>query len=440
MKSKITLVTLLFIFLNCSLIAQVLPERERATMVNRILKERFETVLPNLMYRTGIDLWVIIAREYNEDPVMRTMLPAEWLNARRRTILVFSYDEDKNKLDKMAVARYDIGENIKSVWNKEQEPDQWKALVEIIKDKDPQKIGINFSEDFNHADGLTKTDHENFMKVLPESFQKKVVSAEELAVGWIETRSSMEMQIYKELVSITHNLIKTAFSSAIIKPGKTTTEDVVWYLRQQVTNMGLDTWFHPTVDVQRPEKILKNEVDSFSSTQDQQTIHRGDLLHCDFGISYLRLNTDCQQLAYVLKNNEKDAPAYLKTALQAGNTLQDILIGQMKTGKTGNEILSESLEQAKTQGLTPSIYTHPLGSYGHSAGTTIGMWDSQDGVPGSGEYPLHEKTVYAIELNTTVNIPEWNKDIRIMLEEAGYWGKGSFEFVNGRQEELILIE
>ncbi|MGO4912967.1 M24 family metallopeptidase [Leeuwenhoekiella sp. W20_SRS_FM14] len=429
----------LFCFYNTAQ-AQILPERDRAVLVDRILADRFENVLPNLMYRTGIDMWVLISREYNEDPVMRTMLPATWLNARRRTILVFYWNESKNKLEKLAVARYNIGDSITSAWDKEQEPDQWKALIKIIEERNPNTIALNYSNDYGIADGLVKTDYEAFMNVLPESYKSKIVSAEPLAVGWVETRSPLELQLFQELVGITHNIIKEAFSSSFIKPGKTTTEDVVWFLRQKVTDLGLETWFHPTVDIQRANEKLESHLTAFTNHNEAQVILPGDLIHCDFGISYLRLNTDCQQHAYILKDGETKAPQFLVDAFAKGNQLQDILTSKFETGKTGNTILKESLTEAKAAGLVPSIYTHPLGLYGHSAGTTIGMWDAQDGVEGSGDYKLFPNTVYAIELNTTVNLPEWNKDIRIMLEEAGLWTSKGFSYVNKRQQELILID
>ena len=247
------------------------------------------------------------------------------------------------------------------------------------------------------------------------------------------------MKLYEGLVSLTHEIIAEAFSENLIVPGKTTSKEVVWWLRQKVTDLGLETWFHPTVDIQRKEEALKDHIEAFSSGYEDEVIRPGDLLHCDFGITYLRLNTDCQQHAYVLKTGETEAPAFLVEALRKANKLQDILTANFKTGASGNEILLASLNEAKKEGLRPSIYTHPLGLYGHSAGPTIGMWDSQDGVPGTGDYKLYPNTVYAIELNTTVNIPEWGKDIRIMLEEAGFWGEDVFRYVNGRQKELLLI-
>jgi len=418
----------------------ILDEKDRAILRDEILEDRFDNLLPKLMDETDIDMWVIISREYNEDPVIKTMLPSVWLNARRRTILVFSRNKEKNTIEKLAVARYDVGENIKSAWDKEKEPNQWKALSRIIEERNPSKIGVNVSKHFALADGLVKTDYDEFHESLSTTNKNKIVSAEKLAIAWIETRTEKEMKLYKNLVKITHDIIDEAFSSNVIIPGTTTTDDVVWWMRQKVTDLGLDTWFHPTIDVQRSKEPLKSHIYSFSKAKSSKVIMPQDLLHCDFGITYVGLNTDCQQHAYVLGKEETKVPAYLADAFAKGNRLQDILTTTMQTEKTGNEILVASLNQAKKEGLKPSIYTHPLGNFGHSAGTTIGMWDSQAGVPVNGDYPLHKNTVYAIELNVTVAIKEWQKDIRIMLEEPGYFGDGKHEYINERQEAIKPIK
>ncbi len=436
MKKLFLLVCLLTIQMNAQ---QILSVKEQAQVVDEILAERFNTVLPELMDRTDIDMWILISREYNEDPVLKTMLPATWLNARRRTIILFYRDKAKNTIEKLAVARYNFGENIISAWDKAKEPDQWRRLIQLIEERQPKSIGLNYSADFNIADGIVKTDYEEFMSYLPKAYQSRVISAEKLAIGWIETRTPREMVIYNQLVDITHDIIAEAFSEKVITAGITTTTEVEWWMRQKIVDLGLKTWFHPTVDVQRTKDELKGHLYSFSDRPEKQIIMPGDLVHCDIGISYLRLNTDCQELAYVLKPNETEPPKYLVDALKEGNRVQDIFTNNFKTGETGNAILLKSLNEAKAEGLRPSIYTHPLGSYGHSSGPTIGMWDAQGGVEGTGDYPLYPNTVYAIELNTTVNIPEWKRDVRIMLEEAGFYGENGFRYVNGRQTTLLTI-
>ena len=436
MKKVFYLVFLFTVTLNSQ---NILDEKERAKVVNEVLKDRFENVLPKLMDRTGIDMWILISREYNEDPVLKTMLPAEWLNARRRTIILFYRDKAKNTLDKLAVARYNFGENIISAWDKEVEPNQWKRLNQLIEERNPKTIGINYSKHFNIADGIDKTDYEEFVANISKENRDKIVSAQKLATAWIETRTAREMEIFSDIVEITHNIIKEAFSSKVIEVGATTTTDVEWWMRQKVTNMGLETWFHPSVDIQRYTEENKDHLRSFSNRPDRKIIQKGDLLHCDFGITYLRLNSDCQQMAYVMKDDETEVPVFLKKAFNKGNKLQDILTSNFIEGDSGNTILLNSLNQAVNSDLRPSIYTHPLGSYGHSSGPTIGMWDSQSGVKGNGDYPLHKNTVYAIELNITSYIKEWSRDIRIMLEEAGYFGEEGFRYVNQRQTEIRSI-
>ncbi len=432
-------IIIIIFLISSSMFGQILNEKERANKINEILKYRFENILPQLMDKTDIDMWILISREYNEDPVLKTMLPAEWLNARRRTILVFYRNKGKNSLDKLAVARYNFGENIISAWDKEKQPDQWERLNEIIDERNPERIGLNFSKYFNIADGLDKTDYEEFMSNISELNRKKIVSAQKLATSWIETRTDAEMDIYREIVTITKEIIYEAFSMNVIKIGKTTTTDLEWWMRQKVTDLGLETWFHPSVDIQRNSQDSGDHLRSFSNRPSENIIQKGDLLHCDFGITYLRLNSDCQQMAYILKDDETDVPEFLKNAFTDANKLQDILTSNFIQGDSGNKILLNSLREAKDQNLRPSIYTHPLGSYGHSSGPTIGMWDSQGGVKGNGDYPLNYNTVYAIELNNTSFIKEWGLDIRIMLEEAGFYGVNGFKYVNGRQTKIKIV-
>ncbi|GAB3724540.1 M24 family metallopeptidase [Spirosoma lituiforme] len=435
----------LFIFLSCVSTASaqlsspsaVLTERDRARVVDEILDDRFTNFLPQLMRREGLDMWVIISREYNEDPVLRTMLPSTWLSARRRTIIVF-FDNGK-EVEKLAIARYDVGNLLKGAWDIDVRPNQWEALAKIIEDRKPKKIGLNMSTNYGHADGLSFSEHEEFIKKLPADYRKRIVSAEKVAVGWLETRTEKEMAIYPLICRLSHQIIQEGFSEQVIQPGVTTTDDVVWWFRQRITNLGLSTWFHPTVDVQRADQEDFNHLRTFSKRPDKQVIQPGDLLHVDFGITYLRLNTDQQQHAYVLRPGEADVPEAIKAAFKQGNRLQDILTEQFSAGKTGNQLLLAALEQAKKESINGTIYSHPIGVHGHAAGPTIGLWDQQKGVPGPGDYPLLANTAYSIELNAAVEIPEWKKVVRIMLEEDGFFDGKSFRYIDGRQTEIYTI-
>ncbi len=430
---------LLFAFLTLQTQTQILSEKEQAKVRDEMINDRLLNLLPQLMDRAEIDMWVVMSREYNEDPVIRSMLPAKWFAARRRTILVFYRNKANDLTERLAVSTYDVGKHIKTAWDKNAFPNQWDALKDIIVKRNPDKIGLNFSKDFGIADGLVKTDYDEFMRILPKSYHKKVVSAENLAIGWIETRTELEMKYFAELVQITHIVIGEAFSNSVINPGKTTTDEVKWWIRDKITSLGLETWFHPTIDLQRGNVEMEDFKSVFTKNVEGEVIMPGDLLHCDVGIKYLGLNSDIQEHAYVLKDGEKDVPEFLKEAMRKGNRLQDIFTSNFVTGKKGDEILLKSLVDAKKEGINPSIYTHPLGLYGHSAGTVFGMWDQQDGVPGTGQYRLYENTAYAIELNVKVFIPEWDREIRIMLEEDGFWGKEGFRYINERQTEIFKI-
>ncbi len=411
---------------------RLLPMAERAVVVDGWLESRLGTVLPALMRRSGIDLWLIIAREYNEDPVLETMLPATWLSARRRTMLLIYDRGGELPLDALAVARYDVGSVFRQAWDKDAQPDQWARLVELITERNPRRIGINVSENFALADGLSHTEHRLLQAALPESLQQRLVSAEALAVGWLETRTPAEMTVYRQICRIAHQIIAEGLSEAAVQPGVTTTEDLEWWFRQRVRELTLTSWFHPSVSIQRAGPVP-------AEAPEPEVIEPGDLLHVDFGISYLRLNTDTQQHAYVLRAGETEAPTYLRQALARGNRLQDLLTGQFATGRSGNEILAATRARALAEGIEPSIYTHPIGYHGHAAGPTIGLWDQQDGVPGSGDYPLYPDTAHSIELAAIVELPEWQRSIRIKLEEDAFFDGESVRYIDGRQTELYLI-
>lgn len=417
----------------------ILSMRERAETIDRLLEIRLDTLPAQLMRREGIDMWILVAREYNEDPVVMTMPPGDAHAARRRTILVFS-DEGAEGVKGYAVARYAVGDYFQARWNPEEQPDQWQALSELIAEKDPQTIGINVSSDFALADGLTHGEYEGLVGALTDDQESRIVSAEKLAIAWLETRTDAEMELYPSIVKIAHDIIAEGFSNAVITPGVTTTEDVMWWYRDRIRELGLVTWFHPSVSIQRAENEARDFIDQFTDSEADGAILPGDLLHVDFGIKYLRLNTDTQQHAYVLKPGETNAPAGIRAGLANSNRLQDILTEQFVRGRSGNEILRAARAQAIEEDIRPSIYTHPIGYHGHGAGPTIGMWDNQGDTIGRGDYPLYENTAHSIELNSTVTVPEWGgQDVRFMLEEDAFFDGTNVYYIDGRQEELLLI-
>lgn len=411
---------------------RVLPLRGRAEVRNGWLRQRLETVLPELMAREGFDLWIVAAREYNEDPVIMTLLPEPAMAARRRTILVFARRPDGG-VERLTLDRYGFGDFYERAWDPDAE-EQDACLARIVRERDPQVIGLNVSATFAFGDGLTHHEYTELAAALGEEYMGRVRGAERLCVGWLERRIPAELEAYPRIVALGHAIIAEAFSPRTIRPGSTTTEDVVWWMRQTMLDAGLQAWFQPTISIQAPGKRFDDKEDT------RTLILPGDLLHCDMGFYYLGLATDHQQHAYVRHAGETDAPAGLQAALAAGNRLQEILCAAMVPGRTGNEVLRAALRQARDEGLTPSIYSHPLGYHGHAAGPTIGLWDQQEDVPGRGDYELFDDTCYAIELNVRHAVPEWGgQEARIALEEDAALTNGTVSWLAGRQTRFHLI-
>lgn len=416
-------------------LAQALPSipslREQAGARDRWTAERLDTVVPALMREQGIDMWVLIAREYLEDPVLATMLDARSMRARRRTILVF-YDPGAGKpVERLTVSRYGIGDLFKPAWTPETQPDQWRRLAELIVARDPGKIAVNISAVTAFGDGLTHSQYRAFMAALPEALHTRIVTGEELAVGWLETRTPAEMTRYPEIVRTAHAIIAEGLSNKVIKPGVTTADDVAWWFRERIAVLKLATWFHPSVGIFRQGAAQELDGD--------EVIRPGDMLWTDFGIMHMGFATDTQHLAYVLKPGETDAPPGLKAGLAAANRVQDAVTSSFQTGLSGNDILAAARAKALAQGLRPSIYSHPLGYHGHGAGATIGFWDDQKPTD-RGTHKLRPNTAWSIELSQTQAVPEWgNQTVQFRTEEDAFFDGAVVRFLDGRQKKFHLI-
>jgi len=417
--------------------SKIVPLRQQAEVRNRWLKQRLDEFLPQLMAREEFDMWIIDAREYNEDPVIMTLLPAPAMAARRRTILIFTRRED-GTVERLTLDRYGHGNYYTKGWDPGIE-DQFACLARTVRVRDPQRIGLNVSADFAFGDGLSHNEHELVMAALGAEYTARVESAERLCLGWLEHRIEPEQLVYPGIVQMAHALIAEAFSCHTIQPGITTTDDVIWWFRQTMHDLGLQAWFQPSVEIQAPGLAFDGPAGGGQSTR--TLILPGDLLHCDVGFTYLGLTTDHQQNAYVLQPGESEAPAGLRTLLAAANRLQEIHLAEMQVGRTGNAVLHAVLQQARAEAIDAQVYSHPLGYHGHAAGPTIGLWDQQAGVPGKGDYELFDQSCYSIELNVKQPVPEWdNQPVRMALEEDALLSNGTMHWLDGRQTALHLIE
>lgn len=409
----------------------ILSARERAATENRILAARLDTIIPAIMREQGIDFWLLVAREYFEEPVVASMLDAENMHARRRTILIFHDPGNGTPIERLTVSRYGLGGLFAPAWDPNKQPDQWQAVADIIAARDPAKIAINTSDLYQFADGMTLSQYEKFTGALPASLRSRIVSGEALAIRWLETRTPAEMEIYPAIVRTAHAVIAEAFSRAVITPGVTTAEQVQWWYRDRLLQLGLEPWFHPSVAIQR--------AGTKGMLEGAEVIQPGDLLWTDFGITHLRLNTDTQHLAYVLKPGESAAPAGLRLGLANSNHVQDILRRQFAVGRSGNAALALARAEAVAAGLDTSIYAHPIGLHGHGAGPSIGFWDNQNADPRGGGV-MNANTAWSIELTTYAAVPEWGgQRVDFRSEENAFFDGKNVRFIDGRQTEITLI-
>lgn len=416
----------------------ILSERERPAAINKILRDRLDNLLPRLMRETGIDLWLVINREYVEDPVYLTLVPEPVFHARRLSMLVFYDRGDGKGVERLTVSRYPMEGYYEAAWQGGTAESQWKRLAEIIGERNPKKIGYNASTKWSFGDGLTSGLNASLMEALGPSLKDRLTSAEKLCVRWLETRTPLERDLYTHMTAIARGVVSEAFSARVVTPGVTTTDDVAWYIRQRFTDLGLDTWFVPTVDLQRAGQTCAADSPFCGGSG---VIERGDVLHTDVGIKYLRLNTDTQEMGYVLRQGETEVPEGLKKALAAGNRWQDILTDSFAVGRTGNDIFKRTDAGSKKEGILHSTYSHPVGFHGHAAGPAIGMWDNQNGnVPVTGEWPMAAETAYAIEGNVKAAVPEWKGQfVQIKLEQTAYFDGTRVTYSAGRQTEWHVV-
>ncbi|MBX7184038.1 MAG: M24 family metallopeptidase [Vicinamibacteria bacterium] len=421
------------------------PLREQDTIRQEWLKQRLERFLPTLMRRHGVSMWLVINREYNEDPVFRSLISPSVMFARRRTILVFFDRGGAKGVERLALGGGTNG----GLYEMYRDPDnagreimgdsQWQTLRKVIEQRQPSTIAIDVSHTHAFSDGLSAGEREQLESALGP-WTSKIVRAENLPLEYISLRLPEMEPHYVAMMKTVHALIARAFSDEVITPGKTTSKDVEWWLRQSVNDLGLGEWFPPTVSVQRPDR----KATEFAATArpDAEVIQRGDHLHVDFGIYAMGLATDTQHVGYVLKEGETDAPAGLQKALANSNRMQDIAFEEMRPGRTGNEVLASMLAQMKKEGIEGSMYSHPINDYGHGAGPLIGLWDRQEGVPGRGDVMLLPSTWFSIELQASTPIPEWGgQKLRSAQEEDAILGPdGKMRWVLNRQTRYHLVK
>lgn len=399
--------------------------KEQYAIKDQCLKERLEIILPQVMEEANVDMWIVASKEYHEDPTFKAMVPAEYLTARRITMFAFSKEEDGIHRYSLSMPDKSIAKFYESKWQFGKE-DQMVALRNLLEDKKPNKIALNMSKEFAVCDGFSIGLYQMFKENLDETWMSKMVNDDLLAMKFMEIRTPTELQLMPEIMSVAHDIMERMYTTDVIKPGITTTDDLEWFMKEEVNKLGLTYWFEPTMDLQR-----KNGDDS---RYDNCVIQKGDLLHCDFGIYYMNMCTDTQRLGYVAKDDEDSMPQYLLDGMKVGNRFQDIVRENMIVGRTGNEVFEASIDQAKKEGIQAMLYSHPCNMYGHGPGPTIGLFSNQTSIPVKGDVKLSNNTVYALELNVKVD------DYYYFLEETVALTDDGVNFLYKDRDKITFIK
>ena len=422
------------------------PLREQDRIRQEWLKARLERVLPALMRRHGVAMWIVACREYNEDPAFFSLVSPSVMAARRRTILVFHDRGLEEGVERLTLGGGSSG----GLYKVYRDPDaqgrelmgaaQWGLLRRLVDERKPASIAIDVSHTHAFSDGLSAGEREQLESALGP-WTSRLVRAEGLPLDYIATRVPEMLPMYRQLMATSHALIARAFSSEVITPGRTTTEDVVWWLRQQVNDLGLGEWFAPSVTVQRRGKGGPDDPVPVLAEGGGTVIERGDHLHTDFGIYAMGLATDTQHVGYVLRSGETEAPAGLRAALLNSNRLQDLLLARLRPGRSGNEIFADTVGAMKAAGIDGTVYTHPIGDHGHGAGPIIGLWDRQEAIAGRGDVLVLPSMWFSIELQATTPVPEWGGQLvrSAQEEDVSVGADGNASWVLARQEEYHLV-
>lgn len=423
----------------------VLTMRERARRIQANLEARLALVLPKAMREAGIDMWIILCQEDNLDPAYTTLIPMDsWCPILQ--MLVF-HDRGDSGIEGINISGTDTRDLYTRPYRGQKPEEQWPILTRLIEERAPRRIGINIGSVQWAAGGLTQNLYRQLLATLPAGYRDRLVSAEPLVVTWLATLTDSDVEAFRHVVEVAKAIIARCYSREAIEPETSTTADLEWFYWQTCADLGLEVSFRPFFTIHRsPASCAEHDPAD-------RIIRPGDLLHCDVGIKYLRLNSDHQQWAYVLQDGETDAPAGAQALLQSAHRLQDIFMGEFRRGLTGNELLARILARARAASSPPTprgrasegvpeprVYSHSLGYFLHEPGPLIGLPWEQERCQGRGDVPLDYGQAFTMELSVTDAMPEWDcARLRMSVEEDVVFTKDGCHLLGPRQERLHVV-
>jgi Xaa-Pro dipeptidase len=444
-KSKIVILLTVVIAISPSFAAdkskvagepKLLPWSQQIAVREQWLAKRHGMIL-DTMSRNGVDMWIVVNEEFHDDPLTQYIAPPRPY-AGGRDFFVFIDAGDKG-LRKIAITGF-AEESVKRFFEAPDDPkpaDQ--VLPALYQEYKPKHIALSYGGHRGVTRSITYDTYKFIVEKMGPEAESHFVPAENLIEEYSDTRIPEEFDTYTEMVKVTEILAKRALSGEVIKPGTTTVGDVRRWLYDQLGARDLTTWFQPDLRVQRNGMTNNTSRGFLAVAPEEIVIQKGDVVHLDFGITYMGLNTDWQKMTYVLRDGEKDVPTGLKKALANTNALQDSICRNAKPGKLAGDVYNDVMADMQKQGIEAKVYSHPLGFQGHALGAPIDYRAAQRAqtMP---PRPLRDGSYISIELNSATAVPEWGgQKVFIMEEDPAYLTDSGWKFFVPRQTEWYVV-
>jgi hypothetical protein len=410
-------------------------ERERHEWA--VKKEKMDLYLRDAMRRQSIDMWIILSREFNPDPLLDLfggLGISGWYG--HRNAYIFRDPGGEEPLEKIIFGTHQSGhmhaffDRIVTYGKEGLEP----HLRTYVRKADPENIAINRSRTVAMADGLTAELEDYLIEAIGNELSLRLVSSEALVFDYVGTRTPAELEIEKEASWRTWNILRRAFSNEVITPEETRLMEVWGWIVDEWKSQHLDFNFPPSLTIYRrgEEEGLGDHLNP--------VIMPGDLIHVDFGVKLMGLVTDQQHLAYVLHSDEIDAPTGLREAFAKSARVAEIYLEELQPGRAGFEVKAIVERRAKQEGLDALIYGHTQGNWVHGAGArTVFNWPERYGI--FAIKPVGTREFWSIEFRITTPIPEWDGQVVPLPREEDAWidQQGKITYLTGPQKELWLI-
>ncbi len=419
---------------------RLLPPSQQMVIRESWLEQRHATILP-MMRKHNIAMWIVVNEEFHDDPLTAYIAPPRPY-AGNRDFFVF-VDAGAAGLKRIAITGYSE-DNLKRFFESPDEPVPADIRLGQLMDQfDPKTIGLSIGGARGVTRSLTFETHAFLRKAVGPKYVERFVSAADLIEEYLDTRLADEKPHYTVAVALTESLTKRALSSEVITPGKTTVGEVRRWLYDALGAHGVTTWFQPDLRVQRRGATSPTSRGFLAVAPERMVIERGDVVHVDFGITYMGLDTDWQKMAYVLREGEQDVPEGLKRAMRNTNTLQDALMRRhSRPGRLAGDVYLDTMAEMGEQKIEAMIYSHPVGAQGHGLGASIDFRSSQrQDIAQQAQKRLRAGSYISIELNTGTPIPEWDgQKVFVMMEDVAFLEDAGWQFFRPRQEGWYLIK